>query len=410
VASGGGFSVFKFLMEELIYFGEEIKSHGDGRFSGHLVRFSSEQDKDLAGDYFTKDTDFGIKDGQTTPIYFNHRLPISTREGKQLVIKSKIGEGTLKLDDEGVLIDAILFNREKYEKAIIKAGKAKKLGWSSGTAKHLVDREDDGFIKTWPLGLDSSITPTPCDPQNCATVKSISDIEFVSLEEFAEEIPVEVKTVSLKGLLQDKLAEQTPSFWQIQSLLYDALRDVAAAARISGVDVNSTVRNLFQEFADLVSPSAVEQIANHNQSNSQEPFYLKSKLDELIASPEALVSDAKLEEHSEVVVSAVEEFANKAAALETSVKAWIKRVSDKQEFRRSDPLKAGRVISQANKEKVSTVRSRMSELRNMMKEMEEALGELEMMAEPKKAVDEQVLGGLLADFEMIQRRVEAVRR
>ena len=43
------------------------------------------------------------------------------------------------------------------------------MGWSSGTAAHLVEREPMGRaakIVSWPLGLDASLTPTPAEPRN----------------------------------------------------------------------------------------------------------------------------------------------------------------------------------------------------------------------------------------------------
>lgn len=166
--------------DALISFGDEVKTLDNGHLGGYLVRFSSPDDPDLTGDFFTKDTDFRIADGQKTPIFFNHRLPIKTRDGKRIAIKSVIGEGTLAIDDVGVFIDAILYNRDEYEKAITKT--AHKQGWSSGTAAHLVDREEAGnamLVKTWPLGLDSSITPTPAEPRN----------NVISLKSLMSELP-----------------------------------------------------------------------------------------------------------------------------------------------------------------------------------------------------------------------------
>lgn len=172
------------MTDTLLRFGGEVKATGENRFTGYLVRFSGPEAKDLAGDYFTSETDFGIESGHKTPIYFNHRMPLPTRDGKHVVIKAKIGEGTLTVDDEGWVIDAIIYNRQNYEKAISKAGRAKKLAWSSGTAAHLMDREEDGFIKTWPLGLDASMTPTPCEPLNDAIpAKSLASIKQTPIED-----------------------------------------------------------------------------------------------------------------------------------------------------------------------------------------------------------------------------------
>lgn len=155
----------------LSYRGGAIKSLGpteDGqglKVGGYLVTFGSPEQTDLYGDFFTKDTDFDFVDGEKTAVYFNHRLPVKTRDGGFMVVKTKIGEGTLTKDDKGVLIDAILYEREQYESALAA------LGWSSGTADHLVETESIGgktWIKAWPLKLDASITPRPAEPRNRA--------------------------------------------------------------------------------------------------------------------------------------------------------------------------------------------------------------------------------------------------
>jgi HK97 family phage major capsid protein len=155
----------------MIYFGDAVKALGDGKVGGHLVRFSTDEDPDLTGDFFDKDTDYG--DLSKADVYYQHGM--DTKIGKR-----KIGKGTLKLDDVGVWIEAQLNMRDEYEKAIYALAEAGKLGWSSGTASHLVDREAKGkanYIKAWPLGLDASLTPTPAEPRNEAIpFKSYLDV------------------------------------------------------------------------------------------------------------------------------------------------------------------------------------------------------------------------------------------
>jgi len=161
--------------ETLVRFGGAIKAMDDGHIGGYLVTFSDPDHPDLDGDFFNADTDFGIDDGAKTAVYLNHRLPMPTRDGKSVAIKEKIGEGTLTKDANGIMIDAILYNREQYQEAL------DALGWSSGTAGHLVEYEAvEGkatWIKTWPLGLDGSITPSPAEPRNSVIpLKSLSDL------------------------------------------------------------------------------------------------------------------------------------------------------------------------------------------------------------------------------------------
>lgn len=143
--------------------GGAIKTLENGHIGGYLITFGSPEQTDLYGDFFTADTDFGFEGECKTAVYFNHRLPIKTRGGDRIVVKAKIGEATLTKDERGILIDAILYNRADYEAAL------DALGWSSGTAEHLIEAEPVGkayWLKTWPLGLDASITPTPAEPRN----------------------------------------------------------------------------------------------------------------------------------------------------------------------------------------------------------------------------------------------------
>lgn len=173
------------LDETVVAFGGEIKFLGETdkgvHVGGYLVRFSDEATPDLTGDYFTKDTDFGMDEGETQslPVYFNHGQPMKTREGGTITITRKIGKGSITLDDQGLLMDAILYNRDEYDQAIAK--KVKSLGWSSGALSHLVEREYKSdapvsWIKRWIIG-EGSLTPTPAEPRNSAVpLKSLMEI------------------------------------------------------------------------------------------------------------------------------------------------------------------------------------------------------------------------------------------
>jgi hypothetical protein len=126
---------------------------------------------DLDGEQFLDSTDFALgNDGtKSTDIYYNHGLD-------ELVGKNRIGEGIVfKADDGNVWIEAQMSLREKYEKDIFTLAKRGKLSWSSGTAPHLAQFEYVQGVKswrTWPLGLDASLTPTPAEPKTDATVKA----------------------------------------------------------------------------------------------------------------------------------------------------------------------------------------------------------------------------------------------
>lgn len=153
----------KVLGTAFVAFGGAVKSLDGGHIGGYLVRFSDADSPDLTGDFFTAKTDFGFTETLTSPIYLNHTLPLATRDGKNVAVKQAIGEVALTIDEHGILADAVLFNREQYELML------DSLGWSSGTAAYLVQREPAGkaqHITRWPLGLDASLTPIPAEPKN----------------------------------------------------------------------------------------------------------------------------------------------------------------------------------------------------------------------------------------------------
>ncbi len=164
----------------MIYFGDAVKAEqqedGTVKLGGYLVRFSDAAHPDLTGDYFTKNTDFGNvtkSDG-----WFNHRLPVKYN-GKRVEYKEQLPDAKLTFDDTGVFAEIVLGARNEYEREIAKLGIKGKLGWSSGTAAHLVDRKQVGNsfeITRWKLGLDASLTPTPAEPRLSNRVLPIKSI------------------------------------------------------------------------------------------------------------------------------------------------------------------------------------------------------------------------------------------
>lgn len=130
--------------------------------TGYLVRFGDPDTTDLVGDYFARDAYLGIAD--ETPVYYDHGLGALGRK--------RLGIGRLERVSDGVLIhaDVTLDMTNQAEREIADAALAGKLGWSSGTAAHLVVREPVGdgvhVIREWPLGVDASLTPTPAEPRN----------------------------------------------------------------------------------------------------------------------------------------------------------------------------------------------------------------------------------------------------
>lgn len=151
-------------VDTLILFGGMVKTLGHGKVGGYLVQYGDATKTDLVGDFFTDQTDFDVEFPARTSVYYNHALDADLK-GR------KLGKGEMSADPVGIWVEAQLAMRDDYEKMIYKMADEGRLGWSSGTASHLVERKAAGAasqILAWPLGLDASLTPTPCEPRNAA--------------------------------------------------------------------------------------------------------------------------------------------------------------------------------------------------------------------------------------------------
>lgn len=159
--------------------GYATKALGDGWVGGYLVKFGGEGDLSQWRDVFSKSTDFGS--AKKSDVYVHHRM-LPGLGKKRLKHQAEIG-----IDDEGVFIKHLLDLRDSYEAKLHGLAEQGKLGWSSGTAPHLVDRKalGDGRheIQSWPLGLDASYTPTPAGGLvvNAQAMKSLFDDAGIDL-------------------------------------------------------------------------------------------------------------------------------------------------------------------------------------------------------------------------------------
>jgi len=155
--------------DTLVFLGGPVKALGEGRVGGYLVRFTTPDDPDLTGEFFTRDTDLDVEDGDRLSVYYHHG-------GDGHLKNRKIGRGTAKFEDVGLWIEAQLSLRDDYERALYDLARQGKLGWSSGAVGHLTDFEQVGkarWIKAWPV-KEASLTPTPAEPRNAALpVKSL---------------------------------------------------------------------------------------------------------------------------------------------------------------------------------------------------------------------------------------------
>lgn len=134
---------------------------------GYGVVFGGE---DLEGETFSKDTDFWLdRLTRTPPILYQHGKDTKAR-------RTVLGSGTVAdPDDIGLWVEAQIDLAGKYAAAIRQLVQKGLLGWSSGTAGHLAER-DGKTIKSWPI-VEMSLTPTPAEPRTLGVseIRSLTD-------------------------------------------------------------------------------------------------------------------------------------------------------------------------------------------------------------------------------------------
>ena len=232
--------------EQLVTIGGELKALGDGKVGGYLVRFGDAETPDATGDYFTADTDFGIVDRAIG--WVHHRQPMESPKTGQKARYTQRLRNPVKLvkDDIGILAEVMLDLRDTYENMFYKAADAGKLGWSSGTAPHLVEREyqDNGtaWIKQWPLGDDASLTPAPVEPRTrVVSLKSYMELSEPYVKALLPQVDAgsdtadatdgaaEPPTTNTKGA-QTPTGEYEMTPEEIQAMIAQASETAAAAA------------------------------------------------------------------------------------------------------------------------------------------------------------------------------------
>lgn len=266
--------------DTLVNYGGEIKmlqDDGDSiKIGGHLVLFGSPNETDFARDYFTKSTDFDIAERPTSTVYYHHGLNPTLKA-------RKLGTATLRIDDDGVWMETELKARDRYEQRVIDMVRAGKMGLSSGSAAHLVERKAVGKafeIVRWPLGLDASLTPTPCDPRTSA--------------------------LPLKSLIDEgELGEDAPA---AESSTKTEIPDDAPPAGKSFADHSKSVLAAIEEFTERAESLADIRCVKSNRRWSQANYdLLNDAAAELLAAGEAMKSLAQAHAPQAVPAATAEE-------------------------------------------------------------------------------------------------------
>ncbi len=189
------------LSIELVAFGGAVKALERGVITGYLVTFGSPAEADLSKrrDFFTSRTEYDLEGcGYKSRFLYDHGLDPSV--GRRRLARAELGR-----DGAGIWLKAQLALRDEYEAAIYQLARMGKLGLSSGTAPHLVERKAIDYngervheILSWPLGLDASCTPRPADPRIVVEAKSFLGITAATLEEWLRDSSVKAAVDAIR--------------------------------------------------------------------------------------------------------------------------------------------------------------------------------------------------------------------
>lgn len=130
----------------------------EGRIGGYLAVWGSAAQRDLHGEYFTPETDFGLDWYPFRPVLYHHAQDAAIKMMALGVID------TLRADEVGLWAEAQLEKRNKYVGAVLRLIERGALSWSSGSLPSLVKSLPDGRITRWVI-VEGSLTPTPAEPR-----------------------------------------------------------------------------------------------------------------------------------------------------------------------------------------------------------------------------------------------------
>lgn len=164
---------FRLLPNYVKYVGEDDQFY---RLKVLLIAYGSSNHRDLGGDYFTSETDFGDKYVKTLKAYYDHDATDNPYMPEDARL---IGRATFVEEDN--LGRWYLFELDKanrYNEYILKLAQKGYLGASTQAYPASVVRHEDGFISRWHES-EATLTVMPMNPDTRGKIyayKYLSDL------------------------------------------------------------------------------------------------------------------------------------------------------------------------------------------------------------------------------------------
>jgi len=121
---------------------------------GPLVLFGDAEHRDLQREYFTPETWLGLAEYKSVPAMFHHGMD----QEVGLAVMGHRVKAEVRAD--GVWVEDWLDTSKQYWQMVSPLLEAEALFYSPGSAPHLVEREEDGRLKSFPV-VEDTLTPIP---------------------------------------------------------------------------------------------------------------------------------------------------------------------------------------------------------------------------------------------------------
>lgn len=176
------------------FIGGAVKAGEYGVVYGCLIPFGPPRDSQ--NEYFVPSVKLNLERLKYIPVVFHHaQSELGTVE------IGRINMSDIQVRPDGLYVKAMIDTSTEEGQQIYAMAKAGRLGWSSGSATHMVVTNEDGAILEWPI-VEASLTPSPAAGKR-TTVQAIKmDLTALAIDESKEPesaIPVSGEKVNGNG-------------------------------------------------------------------------------------------------------------------------------------------------------------------------------------------------------------------
>jgi hypothetical protein len=237
-------------------------SENELRVGNYLVLFGG---RDLAGEYFTKNTHFDSNYTDLGILYedFEHGVDADDTGNNENNVIGVVDWKSAKVDDNGIFVERILNRRSEYMQYLMQLIDMGVMGTSSEAIRSEIRKKSSGEIVEWPLKRDS-LTVTPMEP------RMVTGNILTAVKALSEEFPnsKSIGRIISRGEMKSVI-ESIGSLSDMESYL----RDVGGLSRSEAKTLLAQMKTLgrrdadeggLQEIADALKRRSEKQLAQRD--------------------------------------------------------------------------------------------------------------------------------------------------